>query len=111
MVCVSWLGLPTLRQLLAIPGEGGPINVVEQIGVHFTTFGILILNDDTGAVVEAVARQHMLNAEHVNMEILKRWLQGSGRQPVVWRTLVKCLEEAGLKRLAETIEERLTTTG
>eukprot|EP00731_Ephydatia_muelleri_P006436 Em0003g684a len=100
-------GLPTLLQLLAFPGEGGPINVAEQIGVYFTTFGILLLNDDTGAVVQAIARQHMLNAEQINMEIFRRWLQGSGRRPVVWQTLVECLDQAGLKRLAEIIQARL----
>ena len=85
--------------------------MAEQIGVHFTNVGIFLLNDDTGALVEAIARQHMNTAERINTEILRRWLQGSGRQPVVWRTLIGSLNQAGLPLLAENIEKRLRKTG
>jgi len=36
------------------------------------------------------------------------WLQGKGRLPVTWRTLVKCLQDTGLNVLADDIKGALS---
>ena len=43
-------------------------------------------------------------------EILKQWLQGKGRKPVTWQTLVMCLRDTGLNFLAATIEHSINET-
>ena len=100
-----------MARLVAFPGEHGRINVVEQIGGHFRAFGILLLNDDGETVVDSIVSDHLHNFEQFNLAILKTWLEGNGRKPTVWRTLVQCLYDARLERLAENIEKRLKRSG
>ena len=39
----------------------------------------------------------------INREIFQMWLQGSGRHPITWGTLVQCLWDAELNNLADEI--------
>ena len=42
-------------------------------------------------------------------EMMEMWLEGKGRQPVTWATLIELLEDAEHKRLAEQLKEVLLT--
>ena len=57
--------------------------------------------------MDAITRKHREDAEEVNLEILKQWLQGGGKNPVCWQTLVIVLEQIGLGVLADDIENVL----
>lgn len=98
---------PTLPDLFHFKTSSGPINIMEQIGTHHSSFGIMLLNDGSGAVTSAIATQHHYNAVAINREILTRWLQGAGRQPVTWSTLIGVLKDVELRVLAQSIERNL----
>ena len=68
-------------------------NVVVQIGAKYSKFGIHLLDDKTGAIVEALEMEYSKNAERINMAILQRWLQGKGVKPVTWSTLVTVIKK------------------
>lgn len=76
--------------------------------MHYTGFGILLLEDNVGARVEAIVRECRENAEEINTRILREWLQGRGRRPVCWRTLTDVLCDIGLDCLALDIETAMT---
>ena len=100
---------PTLPELLKFKtssSSGSTLNIIQQIGSHYSTLGPLLLNDDVGAVTSAIASEHQQNAEAINQEILTRWLQGQGKQPVTWSTLIDVLKDVQL-RLSELITESL----
>ena len=65
---------------------------MEQVGVHYLRFGIFLLKDSNGAIVEALEMEHRGNAEQINMAIFQRWLQGRGLKPVTWSTLITVLK-------------------
>ena len=44
----------------------------------------------------------------ITVEILRQWLQGKGKKPVTWQTLVICLQDTGLYVLAENIDDSLS---
>ena len=67
------------------------VNVAVEVGVRYSRFGIFLLNDANGAIVQALEMEHLRNAERINMAILQRWLQGTGVKPVTWSTLVDVL--------------------
>ena len=67
------------------------VNVAVEVGVRYSSFGIFLLNDANGAIVQALEMEHHWNAERINMAILQRWLQGMGVKPVTWSTLVDVL--------------------
>ena len=49
--------------------------------------------------------------EHMNLLILQEWLEGKGRKPVTWGTLLETLQRIGLRELAREIQDVKTTTG
>ncbi len=57
--------------------------------------------------MEALVHQHREDSQAINMAILQEWLQGRGRQPVTWQTLVDVLSDCDLNTLAEDITVRL----
>lgn len=95
---------PTLPELLNFPGRKRKINTAQEIGTKYMNFGIQLLKDKTGAKVAAITDKHRGNAEPINIEILREWLAGSGKEPVSWRTLIEVLRDIGLGVLADDIE-------
>ena len=96
---------PTLPSLIVFNTASGTINIVERIGRKYNMFGPLLLNDTTGAVTQAIERQYNCNADDINLEILRRWINGGGIQPVTWSTLTNVLRRVGLAELARDIEQ------
>ena len=96
-------GKPTLPQLLNFPGKSGEINIPERIGAHYKTFGIFLLQDETGAKIVSIIAEEEGKLVHINLKILSKWLQGEGIQPPTWSTIIKVLKESYLGVLAEEI--------
>ena len=63
-----------------------------------------------GAVTSAIVREHYHKAEEINQAILTRWLQGQGKQPVTWSTLIDVLNDIGLSELTQMIQEGLSSS-
>ena len=69
-------------------------------------FGILLLNDEMGAEVNAIVSKYREDAEQINLEILRLWIEGKGK-PLSWDMLVDVLKATGLNTLAEDINAGL----
>ena len=95
--------MPTLYELLNFPGEEKRINIPQEIGTQYTKFGIILLEDDSGARVDSIVREHRERAEDINTKILQEWLTGRGKQPVTWEPLVEVLQDIELSILAAGI--------
>ena len=95
----------TLPQLLHFKTKTTHINIVEKIGTHYMSLGPFLLNDDTGTKTEAIRDECKLKTDSINHAILSQWLQGKGKTPVNWRTLIDTLKIIGLSKLGEEIEE------
>eukprot|EP00731_Ephydatia_muelleri_P005631 Em0002g1807a len=80
---------PTLLKLISFSERG--VNLAEQIGVNYLMFGMILLQDDNGAIVKALEEEHRGNAEKINTAIFQKWLDGKGIGPVTWSTLVSAL--------------------
>ena len=76
------------------------LDITQEIG-DSTKFATLLLDDKRGNILQGI------DDKNRNYEILHRWIQGRGRTPVTWETLVEVLKEAGLKQLASDIEPSL----
>ena len=98
---------PTLPELLNFTtSSGSTVNIVQWIGTCYSTLGPLLLNDDNGSITSSITSQYQQNADAINQEILTRWLQGRGKQPVTWSTLIDVLSNSGLLELANMIKMR-----
>jgi len=80
------------------------MNISQEIGKNWKTFGFLLLDDRTGEKVDGLTHKHANDAEKITVAILEEWFAGSGRHPVSWKTLIKVLHDTGLSVLAGEIE-------
>ena len=94
---------PTLPELLNFPGQEKRINIPQEIGTQYKTFGTILLEDDSGARVDNIVHEYRERAECINTEILQEWLNGRGKLPVTWETLVEVLHDIELSVLAGDI--------
>ena len=85
----------------------GKVNLAEKIS-NYWDFGVLLLKDDTGDRVTAIEKKQGKCTLDINRQILRLWVQGKGRQPVTWTTLVTVLQDIGLVTLAKEIENVIT---
>ena len=69
------------------------MSVVQQIGVNYSKFGILLLNDSNGTILKALEKQYCQNADYIVIAIFGKWLEGMGEKPVAWSTLVATLQK------------------
>ena len=96
----------TLPQLIRFRTTSG--SLLDQIRTRYWDLGVLLLNDDTGAVTQAIVDQYHEDTTKINREILKRWIQDQG-MPVKWATLIEVLKDIGLTELAREMEENFYT--
>ena len=73
------------------------------MGANYTTFGILLLNDDLGSLTQALKLECLGVAESVTLRILQKWLEGKGL-PVTWQTLINTLRDIELSSLADHVQ-------
>ena len=83
-----------MPKLLSFSDE--KMNIAVLIGAKYNIFGTILMEDKTGAIVEALDLEHCKNAERINIAIFQRWLQGKGLKPVTWSTLVTALQNSGI---------------
>ena len=93
--------------LLSFPAgaDGKKLNIISQIGTSYISFGILLLEDNEGNEIYAIENELQRNASAINNRILYLWLNGKGKQPVTWETLIEVLEQIDLTVLASKIED------
>ena len=93
-------------KLLNFPGKSGNISIPKQISTKYFLFGVLLLNDETGAEVSAIVKKYRDDAEQINLEILRLWIGGKGK-PLSWDTLIDVLKAVRLNNLAGDIRDGL----
>ena len=78
------------------------------MGTKFVDLGLNLLNDDDGTLVDQIKADCHYKSANIVAEISTRWVRGTGKQPVTWRTLTQALSSIGLTKLASSIEQSLT---
>ena len=84
------IATPTLRHLVSI--HVGRLNIIQSIGIY-PTLGMWLLEDFKGVLLDALMSEHQYNAEAITRAIFQRWITGTGRKPITWRTLVENLRQ------------------
>lgn len=84
------------------------INLVTEMQNDYGNLGGCLLKDDSGSTVKGIETAKKGDPVLITEEILRQWLNGKGRHPYTWETLVKCLQEAELNVVADYIDGALT---
>ena len=106
MICFTD-DLPTLMKFISFPMASGKVNLAEKIGNSYAEFGVMLLEDEDESRTIAIVKEERGSASNINRHIFRLWLQGKGRQPVTWATLVSVLQDIGLDTLASNIDKCL----
>ena len=88
---------PTLPQLMRL-------KIPEKVGGHYRNFGTLLLNDDTGSLVDIAEKSCHYQLDDIVTSILRKWLQ-EGPTPVTWDNLIQVLRDCNLQTLAKCVEQ------
>ena len=87
---------PSLPKLLKL-------NILNEIGLNYKTFGTFLLCDETGMVVKTIENDHR-TARNITLEILREWLIGKG-ESITWQSLIQALRDSQLNNIADKIAE------
>jgi len=99
---------PAFTELRNFPARDESIDIAAEVGTDYELFGTLLLEDKTGSKVKTIDKGKRGDAVDIAAEILRLWLQGKGKQPVTWQTLIECLQGMKLNVLASKIKSGLT---
>ena len=83
------------------------IDIAKEIATDYKLFGTQLLKDSDGKKVHIIEMKHW-DPVDITVEILEQWLQGGGRTPITWQTLIKCLRDTYLNVLANNIESSMS---
>lgn len=98
---------PSLPVLRHFPVNSGFKDIVAEIQNNHEHFGTLLLEDTNGNVVKGIVKARNGDPVDITVEILRQWLEGKGKLPVAWQTLIKCLRGAKLNVAADSIDGAL----
>ena len=91
---------PTLPKLLEL-------EIPEKIGSRYKRFGITLLNDITGTLMETIDKDCRGNPDDISMRIFTEWMKGREGSPVTWKRLIDSLRRSKLNNVAKKIEKEL----
>ena len=87
---------PTLPQLMRL-------KIPEKVGGHYRVFGTLLLDDDTGDLVDIAEKSCHYQPEEIVTRILRKWLN-KAPTPVTWDNFTALLRVCGLQTLADHVQ-------
>ena len=90
---------PSLPKLLEL-------DIPTKVGAGYREFGIFLLNDKTGSLVDAIENDCLGKSHRITLKILQDWLQGKGGELPTWKTLVQTLRRCKLTDLADQIQRK-----
>lgn len=93
--------VPSFYLLLDLDG----LNILQEIGADYYNFGVIILNEGSGANIETIESDCNYRSECSNRKIAERWLNGHHNyKETTWTALIETL--CKIKRRALAIEIR-----
>lgn len=79
---------PSLHLLHNLDG----VKILQEIGTNYNNFGIMILNEESGAFISSVELNCNYKAKCIITEIARKWLSGHRNyQETTWTALVETL--------------------
>ena len=83
------------------------LNIIQRTSTHYINLAMFLLNDENCDIVHILEIQYQHDPERIVREVFKKWLSGTGKKPVTWKTLVDVLRDIQLNSLAYEIDTAL----
>lgn len=89
--------------------DGSEVKIVERVAARFQRVAFAL--EFQPGVCDAVLNTAHNSYERACQMIFQKWLNGEGRKPVTWVTLIQALEHADFKQLARELKLTLRKDG
>ena len=100
-----WLDTPITETMKPSLPKLLDFNIPEKVGSNYYNFGIFLLNDEDGCLLDVIENDCLQKCERIIRKILCTWIQGRGK-PVTWSALIDVLRRCNLNELADHIREK-----
>ena len=112
MASNGYTGVPTVKLLTSLPILGDDakrknLNIIQRTSTCYTNLAMYLLDDDNCEIVDCLKEKCRGDPQEIVTTVYKKWISGTGRQPVTWQTLIDVLRDIELTSLAEEIETAL----
>ena len=99
------LGVPRYHELDRLDWHGKSIRIISSAAARWEKIATRLYFD--GNEISAIRRDCHFQVEDACRSVLIRWLEGNGRKPTTWDTLIRALVEADLGTLAGELQSIL----
>jgi hypothetical protein len=98
--------MPRLRELHRLCRDSIVVNVVRAVAPSWETFALCLGMERN--MIDIWKRNAHYQVEDAARRLFCHWLDGNGRTPNTWKTLIQALHENDLPIIATEVEEILT---
>ena len=99
------ISVPKLHQLEFLEGNGRTVRVIKEVATTWEEVGLSLHFEASD--ISRIERDNHQQSVQASRVVFSEWLEGRGRQPTTWGTLIKALKEAGLQTVANDLERIL----
>ncbi len=97
---------PLLHEIRNFPtAKGKSTDLCARI-VDYSQFSSCVLQDE-GSQLKGIEAGHGPKPKNIMNEVFSEWMEGKGKNPVSWRTLISCLEMTGFRELAGELRKEI----
>ena len=94
-----------MRDLMKLSTSKGAIRILHRSAVKCKDIGVILLNDESGAIVEAITQSAGGDQIESVRKIYTRWIEEN--EDHSWRKLTQCFRDVQLNVLARDVEQHL----
>ena len=98
--------VPEWHQLDLIEGNGKTVRVIKRAAQEWESVATRLYFDIDD--ISRMRRDHYQQCRNACQTVFMEWLQGKGRTPTTWDTVIKALKEAELSELAADLQTVLS---
>ena len=98
--------MPKLHHLDLIEGNGKTVKVIAQSASKWERVALSLHFESHD--MSRLSRDYHLQSFEACQTVFTEWLNGKGRKPVTWETVIIALKEAELSELATDLEDILS---
>ena len=97
-----------LHQLELLEENGSTVRIINTVASKWDRIAIRL--HFSGHDISRIERDHEKSVVRACQTMFSEWLEGKGRKPISWNTLIKTLKEADYSELASEVETILNTS-
>ena len=91
-----------MRQINIVEGNGKTVKLIKLVAARWEEVATMLHLEDCD--IQRIRRDHRNDSCKACQTALKEWLEGEGRNPVTWKTLISALKEAKFSEIASDLE-------